>query len=156
MAAGPWSQLGAFFLLWERLGAFFPGKIQQLNFLQRLAAGGSRSSIPTQHRHQLLTPSPAAPGPMARPPISPSHFHPQAKQEKTGSLFKGKAPRTMKGKAESETPSPSMQLGRSSHPQGLTTAAGMEEANAKGGKQHHRSPLGLDSPLAKAKHVLLL
>lgn len=53
MAARPWNQFGA----------FFPGKIQQLSFLKRLAAGGSGDIIPVQHRHRSLAPSSATPGP---------------------------------------------------------------------------------------------
>lgn len=50
-ATGPWSQLGAFFLLWKRLGVFFTGEIKHLRFFKRLAADETSGSIPTQHRH---------------------------------------------------------------------------------------------------------
>lgn len=65
----------------------------------------------------------------------------------------------MKGKAESETRlhPHSWEEGEAlgSQPQGLmATGDGGDKRQA--GKEHHRSSLGLDSPLAKAKHVLLL
>lgn len=147
MAAGPWSQLGAFFLLWERLGALFPGKPQQLSFFKRLAAGRAASLHSTDRER-------SAPAQPHRDPRPDPQFPPAAsiprKAGKNRQLVQREGSHNNERKRESETPSPSMQLGRrcSSCLSPPRFDGHMEEANAKGRKQHHKSPLGLDSSLA--------